>query len=406
MVAYMTINNQERHIEYKKAADRWTPRIDQRPVRDTFYIGIDSCVPAIEHETITRTSYVMTPDPNAVANINQILQSAANVLGRQYDDYTKTSCGSRRYKRVRTHAGTSYTSLSMGAGEQRLFTILERLYNLPAYSIMLVDELDLTLHTTALNRLVGIMVDLAQRRHIQIIFTSHREELTKRTDINVRHIWTPANAGQTFCLDHTTPDCLFRLSGQMNRPLEIYVEDDLATAIVREELRDSGMMDYVTIHQYGDAANAFVVAAGLEIQGLLSDDQILLTDGDVYRTEEERQGIMQKRYSGNEVGKELHRQNALQRIKQFHLPENGHPESFIWTLLKTKEGRLSVYANEIALNPDDKHSYLYDIQQRQGDTRENFLRDVISTVKMDEAWENYVSELRNWLRDRRQAHGL
>ena len=100
----------------------------------------------------------------------------------------------------------------------------------------------------------------------------------------------------------------------MNRPLEIYVEDDLATAIVREELRDSGMMDYVTIHQFGDAANAFVVAAGLEIQGLLSDNQLLLMDGDVYRTEEERQNIMRKRYSGNEAGKEEHRQNALQRI--------------------------------------------------------------------------------------------
>lgn len=406
MVAYMTINNHEKHIEYKKAADRWTPRIDQRPVRDTFYIGIDSCVPAIEQETITRTSYQMTPDPNAIANLDQILQSAANVLGRQYDDYIKTSCGSRRYKRVRTQGGVPYTSLSMGAGEQRLFTILERLYNLPAYSIMLVDELDLTLHTTALNRLVDIMAELAQRRHIQIIFTSHREELTKRADINVRHIWTPTNAGQTFCLDHTTPDCLFRLSGQMNRPLEIYVEDDLATAIIREELRDSGMMDYVTIHQFGDAANAFVVAAGLEIQGLLSDNQLLLTDGDVYRTEEERQNIMRKRYSGNEAGKEEHRQNALQRIKQFHLPENSHPELFIWNLLRTKEGRLSEYANEIALNPDDKHSYLYDIQQRQGDTRENFLRDVISMVKTDAAWENYVSELRNWLQDRKVVHGL
>lgn len=406
MVAYMTINNQEKHIEYKKAADRWTPRIDQRPVRDTFYIGIDSSVPAIEQETITRTSYQMTPDPNAIANLDQILQSAANVLGRQYDDYIKTSCGSRRYKRVRTQGGTPYTSLSMGAGEQRLFTILERLYNLPAYSVMLVDELDLTLHTTALNRLVDMMVNLARRRHIQIIFTSHREELTKRADINVRHIWTPANAGQTFCLDHTTPDCLFRLSGQMNRPLEIYVEDDLATTIVREELRDSGMMDYVTIHQFGDAANAFVVAAGLDIQGLLSDNQLLLTDGDVYRTEEERQNIMRKRYSGNEAGKEEHRQNALQRIKQFHLPENSHPELFIWNLLKTKEGRLSEYANEIALNPDDKHSYLYDIQQRQGDTRENFLRDVISQVKTDAAWENYICDLRNWLQDRKLVHGL
>jgi ABC-type lipoprotein export system ATPase subunit len=406
MTAYMAIAGDNRHVEYRKAADRWTPRIDQRPVRDTYYIGIDSCVPAIEQESLTRTSYYMTPLAGGVANCDQILRSAAQVLGRPYDDYSKTICGSRRYKKVRQPNCMAYTSLSMGAGEQRLFTILERLYNLPPYSILLIDELDLTLHTTALNRLVSIMVSIAANRHLQIVFTSHREELTTRDDINIRHIWTPAGGGQTFCLDHTTPDCLYRLSGHVEKPYEIYVEDDLAAAIVREELRDTGMMDYVTLRQFGDAANAFVVAAGLEIQGQLSNNQLLLTDGDVYRTDLEREDIMKKRYSGNEADKDLHRQNALRCIKQFNLPEHGHPESFIWSLLKTKTGKLADFANEIAPFPDDKHSYLYDIQQRQGDTRENFLRDVISLVKTDAVWPNYVSELRSWLNTKKAELGI
>lgn len=405
MTAYMTVDNHPRQIEFKKASDRWTPRIDQRLVRDTYYIGIDSCVPAIEEESLTRTSFYMTPAEDVV-NGNQILHSAAQVLGRPYEEYCKTICGSRKYKRVKHSNGTIYTSLSMGAGEQRLFTILERLYNLPAYSILLVDELDLTLHTTALQRLVNIMVKIAQRRHLQIVFTSHREELTKRADINIRHIWTPATEEQTFCLDHTTPDCLYRLTGQMDKPYEIYVEDDLASAIVREELRETGMMSYVTLRQFGDATNAFVVAAGLEIQGQLSDNQLILTDGDVFRTDAQREDIMKSRYSGNEADKKAHRQNALQHIKQFLLPENENPESFIWSLLKTKNGILAGYANEIPPHPVDKHSYLYDIQQRLGDTRENFLRDVIDLVKTDAAWPKYVSELRTWLYNRKAKLGI
>ena len=250
------------------------------------------------------------------------------------------------------------------------------------------------------------MVSIAANRHLQIVFTSHREELTTRNDINIRHIWTPIGGEQSFCLNHTTPDCLYRLSGHMEKPYEIYVEDDLASAIVREELRDTGMMDYVTLRQFGDAANAFVVAAGLEIQGQLSDNQLLLTDGDVYRTDLEREDIMNKRYSGNEADKPARRQNALRRIKQFNLPENSHPELFIWSLLKTKTGKLADFANEIAPFPDDKHSYLYDIQQRQGDTRENFLRDVIALVKTDAAWPNYVSELRTWLNAKKVELGI
>ena len=77
-----------------------------------------------------------------------------------------------------------------------------------------------------------------------------------------------------------------------------------------------------------------------------------------------------------------------------------------WSLLKTKTGKLADFANEIAPFPDDKHSYLYDIQQRQGDTRENFLRDVIALVKTDAAWPNYVSELRTWLNAKRVELGI
>lgn len=37
--------------EYRKKADRWSPRYSRRPERDVYFIGIKSCVPRIEEET-------------------------------------------------------------------------------------------------------------------------------------------------------------------------------------------------------------------------------------------------------------------------------------------------------------------------------------------------------------------
>ena len=92
---------------------------------------------------------------------------------------------------------------------------------MPEYSLILIDELDLTLHTMALQRLVTLIVQVANAKHLQVIFTSHREELTRRRDINIRHIWQPANVAQTFCLDYTTPACICRLTGVMEKQYEV-----------------------------------------------------------------------------------------------------------------------------------------------------------------------------------------
>ena len=51
--------------------------------------------------------------------------------------------------------------------------------------------------------------------------------------------------------------------------------------------------------------------------------------------------MMKKRYAGNEAGKDQIRQEALQRIKDFKLPDGEQPEHFLWTMLKTKQGKLA-----------------------------------------------------------------
>ena len=343
---------------------------------------------------------------NPVANRDIIIQEASRIMGRQYVDFSKPKYASKSYKKVGLQVGTQYTSLSMGAGEQRLFTILDRLYSTPANSLILIDELDLTLHTVALNRLVDTMVRLANEKNLQIVFTSHREELTRRCDINIRHIWKPANQNESLCLEQTTPMCLYRLNGEVNKRYEVYVEDDMAEAIVKAVLRDEKILNYVSVYRFGDALNGFSVAAGLHIQGALSENQLILIDGDVYRSDAERTKAMCKRYSGNEEGKDLIRQEALRRVRQFNLPQGEHPEHYLWTLLKTKQGTLAEFANGIDSSQGDKHRYIYEIYQLQGETRPIFLKELVEKVKEDVAWPQYVSEVQTWAHAKRMELGL
>ena len=196
------------------------------------------------------------------------------------------------------------------------------------------------------------------------------------------------------------------MNGRIDKPYEVYVEDDVAEAMVNAVLRDEQILNYVSVYKFGDALNGFSVAAGLHIQSTLSENQLILIDGDVYRTEAERTKAMGKRYSGNEAGKEQIRQEALQRIKQFNLPEGEHPEHYLWTMLKTKQGPLAELANGLDPLQGDKHSYIYEIYQLQGEARPIFLKELVEKVKEDAAWSQYVAEVQSWAHAKRVELGL
>ena len=148
---------------------------------------------------------------------------------------------------------------------------------------------------------------------------------------------------------------------------------------------------------FGDASNAFTIAAGLELQGTIDNNKLILLDGDVYKTDEERLRQMKKKIGGSEVGKEAVRNHALSVMKQLHLPDGEQPEHYIWTLLKTKQGDLADFANQVNQSPDDKHHYLYDIYEMQGEDKMTYYRNVAQAIKVDAAWCGYVSEITNWI---------
>lgn len=212
---------------YKKAADRWS-RYVNRPKRDIFFIGITSCVPDIEKAKDRTKINIANKGENQT--LQAIVDKISYILGGQYQNCYNGSRAKRQYRIVKRD-NLDYPSIAMGAGEQRLLVILETVFSAPKYSLILIDELDLTLHTQALNRLLDILIEKANQKHLQIIFTTHRENITQRTDINIRHLYQTNN--KTFCFEGVNNACMDVLTGATNKPIKIFVEDQLSKSIIK-----------------------------------------------------------------------------------------------------------------------------------------------------------------------------
>lgn len=393
-------------VTYKKSAgsDRWTPRTIQRPERKVYFLGISSSVPAIENEKGTTVTYRFDGDSVFAENI---LILAKRILGIQYTRISRTRRHNKDYYHAIIQNGSSYFSISMGAGEQRVLRLIEVIEKVEDYSLVIIDEIDLTLHVAAMMRLVDYLVEKGKTKHIQFIFSSHCETLTKRTDINIRHLFqTPEH---TLCFNESTPECLESMTGVISRPVEIYVEDSLAKAIILQVAKELGMVKRVKIRLYGSCTNAFVASCGMKMSDISLEHKLFVLDGDLYRTDEERISLLKKYYSGTELDKEQKRDEVLQHISQLDLPSGIQPEKFINSIVALPIDGQNREIADLARNiiePNEPHKYIGDIIDGLGIGEEIGLYKIIEELAKHQEWSDYTMSVRQWLNNERIALGL
>lgn len=386
-------------IEYGKATDRWTPRYERQLKKNTYYIGVSSCCPAIE---LFKGSSVLFNTSERTDKISKkIIDKASYILNKDYDCLTENKNERINYLGVRTKTNLKYTSLSMGAGEQRLFVILTQLYEATAYSLVLIDEIDLLLHSEALKRLIEIISKMADEKHLQVVFTTHSLVMADLRDcVSIKYLDRVSNQIKVY--NGLTTLAWKDMAGVVTKPIRIFVEDDFAKAIVRSEVRDLQMLHKVHISTFGTATNAFILAASMVIQGENIDNTLIIIDGDRYRLEEERKKMIEKYYSGSEEYADNNRQIALSIIDQFLLPENKQPEEYLHDMLvrSNKENEIVSYAKRInAVN--DKHEWIDRIARDIDDSSESIMNEIIDICKQDTEWKCYVQNIRKWLEERK-----
>jgi len=395
--------------KYGKSADRWTPRYTNRPERHVRFIGIKSCVPRIEEETYTSAINYQT---EVHADAVLIMAKMAIVFNRAYSELNMHRARAGRMYTGLAFDSTRYSALAMGAGEQRVLEILSAVFKAPKYGLILIDEIDLLLHTAALKQLINILYQRAEDKSLQVVFTTHREVILELTNqVSIKHIHTlQTTPPKTYCFSNTKPDALRRLTGHQDRPLEIFVEDQMALAIVEYELFRLGMKRIANITLYGAATNCFTLAAGLILsEGHDLRSQLFLLDGDLYVTETEQRARTNAVLSGTEEYALARRSACIQGIRKFCAQEGGSatPEAQLHRMIRTLPQQQDEGVNEI-INlavgiqaVDDTHSFIELIVQTLNVQRSVGLTQIVRVASISPDWQNYVSELREWLTDRR-----
>ncbi len=386
---------------YKKTADRWS-RYVNRPKRDVFFIGIASCVPDIEKAKERTKINIANKGENQT--LQAIVDKISYILGGQYQNCYNGSRAKKQYRIVKRD-NLDYPSITMGAGEQRLLVILETVFSAPKYSLILIDELDLALHTQALNRLLDVLTEKANQKHLQIIFTTHRENITQRTDINIRHLYQANN--KVFCFEGVNNACMDVLTGATSKPIKIFVEDQLSKSIIKAIAKGLKIQRYCEINTFGDIQNGFTVAAVKAVEDRHTENILVVLDGDKYVSDEEKRSIIEKRFSGNTQYENDVRAKALSLIKEYNHPQHKSPDRFIIDTVREQNKESEIHDIVLALGElQDDHDYTENIADKLGIDRKAAGEELIREILNSNEWENYVRPINEWLQNRKQALAL
>ncbi|KIF82415.1 hypothetical protein TSA66_18905 [Noviherbaspirillum autotrophicum] len=333
---------------------------------------------------------------------------AGEVMNRDYTAFHNVEYqrAGRRSMGVTTN-GLTYAALSMSAGEQRVFRILEAVFSAPNYALILIDEIDLFLHQDALQRLLGILDEHCRQKHKQLVMTTHFPPVAKMY-ANVAITTLHRTQSRTVFWNGYSSAALRYITGIQEKPLSIFVEDDVAEAIVSQIALELRLRPFVQIEHFGAASNAFKVGAGIVLANRSLQHVLIIMDGDDQATKKERRNKVASELTGTEPARIPQRKELLAAIRPFKPRGVMSPEQTLHRMLHTLQPHGFDQEDQDLLNiahgvnnVPERHGFVTGIIDLTGETRTVALAKLVKLAAKAPMWQRYTSLVRLALMQRR-----
>lgn len=152
-----------------------------------------------------------------------------------------------------TTSNETYSGFHQGAGEAVVADLLAR--NIADYSLVVIDEVETSLHPRAQRRLIRDLAQLSRQKKIQFIFTTHSPYVLQELPPEARIYVSQTSQGKSVNIGVSPEYALSEMDEQSYPEHEVYVEDNEARVLTREILtfHAPDTVRRVTITSYGSA---------------------------------------------------------------------------------------------------------------------------------------------------------
>ena len=228
--------DRQRVMSVRKPSDRWRGN-PARPERNVEYIDLSRIQPVPARVGYTKLANPAYREVGATPFELPRLERFSEIMGRTYDlaRMAIVDADRRRNVPVLSQQGRVYSGFHQGAGETTVAELLQR--DMPRYSLVLIDEVESSLHPRAQRRLIRDLAEHARENELQVVLTTHSPYVLEELPLAARAYILQTSAGRRDIFYGVTPEfAMSKMDDQPHYEVDIYVEDEHAARMVVEVL--------------------------------------------------------------------------------------------------------------------------------------------------------------------------
>ena len=333
-----------RTASYKKL--RWKRNAIKR---DVSVFGVSRTIPATERKEFRKfVSSGFFVEPNSFKDLKEtVTREVEKILGKDFSKYSHvrvSQTGNVSLLAGKTKKGSQYSEFHFGAGESSIIRMIMEIESLPENSLILIEEIENGLHPIATTKMVEYLIEIADRKKSQIIFTTHSEDALNPLPYNA--IWATNN----FKVKQGKLDIhsLRSINVNIEKKLVIFTEDKFSMEWAKSLFRSYGnvAVDLIEFHKAEGDGNAVGLNKNHNLDPSINFPSVCFIDGDSKQ------------------------QDSIEKYV-FRLP-GEKPEAFIFDsiidMLYEVSGELAVRLHQSFENGENVAKIIHDIRRTNRDS--------------------------------------
>lgn len=267
-----------------KPTKRW--RVPENgPKRDVFLLDISRTLPLDASAGYAKIARSAAAEVESAEIDDAFRQRLSHVLGRDYKKarFATSDVDKKRAVGLLEREWGELSQFHQGAGEDATLDLFRTLQGLPENSLLIIDEVEASLHPRAQRRLVRFLLWLARQRRIQVILSTHSPYVLQELPQEARLLLLPGPQGLSVVYGVSTEFAMSRLDDEVHPEAHVFVEDRGAEILLREILASDNkaaeLLGRICINAVGPA-NVVAMLGRLAKEGKLPYKAIAILDGD------------------------------------------------------------------------------------------------------------------------------
>lgn len=264
----------------RKPTNRWRGN-PERPERSVEYVDLRRIQPVGARVGYARMLKSGVAEGSFAAFDDPRLARLTEIVGKKYvkAGISITDAGEDKPIPVLEIAGTRYSGFHQGAGEIAAAELLAADY--PKYGLVLIDEVETSLHPRAQRRLMRDLARIAREQELQIILSTHSPYILDELPPEARIYLLDGAAGKTAVVGVSPEFAMTRMDEEQHPECDIYVEDERASILIAEALAkiDRDLLSRAKLIPFG-AASVGVALGMMAHQKRFPRPSLVFLDGD------------------------------------------------------------------------------------------------------------------------------